>query len=99
MLSDIDAPNGYVISGKGTGGVADFAKGGASVHLEEDGDGTILRYEAKATVGGKLAQIGSRLINATARKMSEEFFSTFTSLAAERTASGNNDLHHAENSA
>lgn len=77
QLSDIDAPNGYTISGEGTGGVAGFAKGGASVKLVEDGGETILTYEANATVGGKLAQIGSRLIDSTARKMANDFFGKF----------------------
>jgi hypothetical protein len=77
QLSDIDPPNGYTISGEGTGGVAGFAKGGATVKLAEDGDATILTYEANATVGGKLAQIGSRLIDSTARKMANDFFGAF----------------------
>lgn len=77
QLSDIDAPNGYTISGEGTGGVAGFAKGGATVKLVEDGDATVLTYEANATVGGKLAQIGSRLIDSTARKMANDFFGKF----------------------
>ena len=72
-LSDIDPPNGYTISGEGKGGAAGFAKGGAKVALEDaDGGGTLLRYEVDAMVGGKLAQIGSRLIDATAKKMSRE---------------------------
>jgi len=77
QLSDIDPPNGYVISGEGSGGVAGFAKGGATVKLVEDGDATVLSYEANATVGGKLAQIGSRLIDSTARKMANDFFGKF----------------------
>ena len=76
-LSDIDPPNGYTISGEGQGGVAGFAKGGAKVQLAEDGDGTLLTYEANGTVGGKLAQIGSRLIDSTARKMADDFFDKF----------------------
>ena len=76
-LSDIDPPNGYTISGEGTGGVAGFAKGGAEVKLTEDGDGTLLAYTAKAQVGGKLAQIGSRLIDSRAKKMANEFFGKF----------------------
>ena len=66
QLSNIDPPKGYTISGEGQGGAAGFAKGGADVSLEEDGDGTVLNYEVKAAVGGKLAQIGSRLIDGTA---------------------------------
>jgi carbon monoxide dehydrogenase subunit G len=76
-LSDINPPAGYTISGEGTGGAAGFAKGGAEVSLEEDGDGTVLRYTAKAQVGGKLAQIGSRLIDATSKKMAGQFFDKF----------------------
>lgn len=77
QLSDIDPPNGYKISGEGTGGVAGFAKGGAEVQLADDGAGTVLTYKATATVGGKLAQIGSRLIDSTAKKMADDFFGKF----------------------
>lgn len=77
-LSDINPPQGYRISGEGQGGVAGFAKGGAEVELEEDGGETILRYKATAQVGGKLAQIGSRLIDSTAKKMANEFFGKFS---------------------
>jgi len=76
-LSDIDAPNGYTIAGEGTGGAAGFAKGGASVILKAEGSETILSYEAKAAVGGKLAQIGSRLIDSTSKKLANQFFSNF----------------------
>jgi len=82
-LSDMDPPNGYTISGEGSGGVAGFAKGGAKVGLVDDGAGTLLTYAVDAQVGGKLAQIGSRLIDGTARKMAEEFFSRFAALVAE----------------
>jgi carbon monoxide dehydrogenase subunit G len=76
-LSDMDPPNGYTISGEGQGGAAGFAKGGAKIELADDGDGTILRYTVDASVGGKLAQIGSRLIDGTAKKMADEFFTNF----------------------
>ena len=76
-LSDIDPPNGYTISGEGTGGVAGFAKGGATVKLASEGSDTVLSYTATAQVGGKLAQIGSRLIDSTAKKMANEFFGKF----------------------
>jgi hypothetical protein len=76
-LTDLDPPTGYTISGEGTGGVAGFARGSAKVTLEEDGAETVLRYGVQAQVGGKLAQIGSRLIDGTARKMADEFFSSF----------------------
>jgi carbon monoxide dehydrogenase subunit G len=76
-LSDIDPPNGYTISGEGKGGIAGFAKGGADVKLADDGDGTVLTYTAKAQVGGKLAQVGARLIDATAKQMADQFFGAF----------------------
>ena len=76
-LSEIDAPNGYRISGEGSGGVAGFAKGGAEVKLADDDGNTVLTYVADAQVGGKLAQIGSRLIDSTAKKMANEFFGKF----------------------
>ena len=79
-LSDLDPPNGYTISGEGKGGAAGFAKGGAKVQLKDDGAGTILAYQVDAQVGGKLAQIGSRLIDGTARKLSEEFFTKFATI-------------------
>ena len=77
-LSDIDPPNGYRIDGEGSGGPAGFAKGGATVALEAVEDGTRLSYTVDATVGGKLAQIGSRLIDATAKKMARDFFGKFS---------------------
>ena len=77
-LSDLDAPNGYRISGEGSGGVAGFAKGGATVRLVEEGpDVTILNYEVDAQIGGKLAQLGSRLIDSTAKKLASQFFESF----------------------
>lgn len=77
-LSDLDPPNGYTITGEGSGGAAGFGKGGASVRLtEEEGGATVLTYDAHAQVGGKLAQIGSRLVAGTARKMADEFFTRF----------------------
>ena len=77
-LSNINAPESYSIGGEGKGGAAGFAKGGADVHLEEVGpEETVLTYKAKADVGGKLAQLGSRLLDGTARKMADEFFSNF----------------------
>jgi hypothetical protein len=78
MLSDFDPPNSYRISGEGSGGIAGFAKGGASVKLsEESADVTILSYEVDAQIGGKLAQLGGRLIDSTARKLAGEFFTSF----------------------
>jgi carbon monoxide dehydrogenase subunit G len=95
-LSDLDPPNGYTIQGEGKGGPAGFAKGGAKIRLEEDGDGTLLYYTVEANVGGKLAQIGSRLIDGTARKLSAEFFETFAELAAEPAAESDADAAAAE---
>ena len=76
-LSDLDPPNGYKISGEGQGGAAGFAKGGAVVTLSEDGSDTVLNYNVDAQVGGKIAQVGARLIDGTARKLADEFFSKF----------------------
>jgi len=88
-LSDLDPPQGYTISGEGQGGVAGFAKGSAKVALDEDSGDTVLRYGVQAQVGGKLAQIGSRLIDATARKMADDFFGRFVALMSpDETAAG-----------
>ena len=77
-LSDLDPPNGYTITGEGSGGAAGFAKGGAKVSLEDGAEsGTLLKYEVHAQIGGKLAQIGSRLVDGAARKMADEFFTAF----------------------
>ena len=77
MLSDLDPPNGYKISGEGEGGVAGFAKGGATVKLSEKDGGTLLSYDVEAQIGGKLAQLGQRLINGAAKKLADEFFTNF----------------------
>ncbi|MBM3570294.1 MAG: carbon monoxide dehydrogenase subunit G [Alphaproteobacteria bacterium] len=77
-LSELDPPNGYRIDGEGQGGVAGFARGGAKVTLKEAPDGgTVLSYTADAQIGGKLAQIGSRLIDGAAKKIADEFFERF----------------------
>jgi carbon monoxide dehydrogenase subunit G len=81
-LSNLNPPESYTISGEGKGGAAGFAKGGADVRLTEDGDLTVLTYTAKADVGGKLAQLGSRLIDGTAKKMADEFFDNFSQQVA-----------------
>ena len=85
-LSDLNPPAGYTISGEGQGGVAGFAKGSAQVALDEEASETVLRYGVQAQVGGKLAQIGSRLIDGTARKMADDFFATFANLVAASAA-------------
>ncbi|HBC09573.1 MAG TPA: carbon monoxide dehydrogenase [Rhodospirillaceae bacterium] len=82
-LSDLNPPESYTITGEGKGGAAGFAKGGAVITLVEDGDGTLLNYEVKADVGGKLAQLGGRLIEGTSKKLAGEFFSTFEQLVVE----------------
>lgn len=79
-MSDLDPPSSYTISGEGSGGAAGFAKGGAKVRLTEDGGATVLSYTVNATVGGKLAQIGSRLIDSTAKKMANDFFGKFAEI-------------------
>ena len=81
-LSDLDPPNGYTISGEGSGGAAGFAKGSAKVNLAEASGTTDLTYEVKAQIGGKLAQLGSRLIDATAKKLAGEFFEKFSEAVA-----------------
>ena len=81
-LSDLDPPNSYTISGEGTGGPVGLAKVGAKVRLEANGGVTLLRYDVNAQMLGKLAQIGSRLIEATAKKMADQFFSGFAAALA-----------------
>jgi carbon monoxide dehydrogenase subunit G len=76
-LSDIDPPNGYKITGEGQGGAAGFAKGGAVVALADDAGATTLTYNVDAQVGGKIAQVGARLIDGTAKKLADEFFGKF----------------------
>lgn len=84
-LSKLNPPRSYVISGEGKGGVAGFAKGGATVQLSDTADGqTKLSYDVDAQVGGKLAQIGSRLIDSTAKKMAADFFKKFNKVVSER---------------
>jgi uncharacterized protein len=78
-LTDLDPPNGYKISGEGDGGVAGFAKGGATVSLAEKDGGTLLSYSVEAQIGGKLAQLGQRLVNGAAKKVADDFFRNFAS--------------------
>jgi carbon monoxide dehydrogenase subunit G len=77
LLSDLNPPNSYSLSFEGSGGAAGFGKGGAQVSLKTEGAATRLSYSAKASVGGKLAQVGSRLIDGVARKMADDFFAAF----------------------
>jgi carbon monoxide dehydrogenase subunit G len=83
-LSDVNPPESYTISGEGKGGIAGFAKGSAQVHLVEDGADTLLRYNAKAQVGGKLAQLGSRLIDSSSQKLAKQFFSDFNAAVVQK---------------
>jgi carbon monoxide dehydrogenase subunit G len=88
-LSDLNPPNGYTITGEGSGGAAGFAKGGAKVALEDaSGGGTLLKYQVNAQIGGKLAQIGSRLVDGAARKMADEFFTAFAGVVEAQAAAG-----------
>jgi carbon monoxide dehydrogenase subunit G len=82
-LSDLDPPNGYKISGEGEGGVAGFAKGGATVALTDKDGGTLLSYNVEAQIGGKLAQLGQRLINSAAKKTADDFFLNFAKAVAQ----------------
>ncbi|WP_370199902.1 carbon monoxide dehydrogenase subunit G [Roseibium sp.] len=92
-LNDLDPPNGYTIEGEGSGGVAGFARGAAKVHLEEDGpDATILHYEVDAKVGGKLAQLGARLIDSTAKRLAGEFFTAFGEQVAPGKPAATNEV-------
>ncbi len=84
-LSDLDPPNGYTLSGQGQGGTAGFASGEAKVRLVENGGETVVHYDVDAKVGGKLAQIGSRLIDSTAKKLAKQFFDSL----AETLGGGN----------
>ena len=107
-LSDIQPPSSYAMAFEGQGGPAGFAKGGAKVSLSAEGEQTRLRYEAKASIGGKLAQIGSRLIDAAAKKVSDDFFRSFNEKVAAahpghggggpggEDAGHGGDEHHAE---
>jgi uncharacterized protein len=81
-LSDMDPPNGYKISGEGEGGVAGFAKGGAAVKLTEKDGGTLLSYDVESQIGGKLAQLGQRLVQGTAKKLADDFFNKFAAAVA-----------------
>jgi carbon monoxide dehydrogenase subunit G len=87
-LVNIDAPAGYTIRGEGKGGVAGFAKGSADVRLSEEEGGTRLVYTAHAEVGGKLAQLGGRLINSTAKRLADQFFETFHDHLSNREPAG-----------
>jgi hypothetical protein len=101
-LADLKPPSSYSIGFEGQGGVAGFGKGGAQVQLATEGDGTRLTYQVKANVGGKLAQIGSRLVDAAARKLADDFFTAFNEKvaslhgAAAHGSGDHQDEHHPE---
>jgi carbon monoxide dehydrogenase subunit G len=82
QLTDLDPPNGYKISGAGEGGVAGFAKGAATVKLSDKDGGTLLSYNVESQIGGKLAQLGQRLVQGTAKKLADDFFAKFAAAVA-----------------
>lgn len=86
QLVNLDPPHSYTIQGEGKGGIAGFAKGGADVKLVEDGAETVLTYDVKAQVGGKLAQLGSRLIDSTSKKLAGQFFTKFNEVVSAKAA-------------
>ena len=86
ILSPDAPPERFSLTGTGNGGAAGYAKGGAVVELEQHQDGTLLRYTATADIGGKLAQLGSRLIQGTAKKLAAKFFKSFADLVGEDNA-------------
>ncbi|MBL8521567.1 MAG: carbon monoxide dehydrogenase subunit G [Betaproteobacteria bacterium] len=92
-LSHIDAPKGYTLAFDGQGGAAGFGRGESQVTLEESGAGTLLRYTAKAQIGGKLAQVGSRLIDAAAKKVTDDFFAQFAARLGAAPAAGSGTAH------
>lgn len=85
-LSDLDPPNAYRIHGEGDGGVAGFAKGAARVALAPDGAGTKLTYVVEAQVGGKIAQLGARLVDGVAKKLADQFFANFAAVVSDPPA-------------
>lgn len=84
VLDKTEAPERFSLSGQGSGGAAGFAKGGADVELEDRGDETLLKYAAKAEIGGKLAQLGSRLIVSTSKKLAAQFFNKFAEVVEDK---------------
>ncbi|HEV8389829.1 MAG TPA: carbon monoxide dehydrogenase subunit G [Dongiaceae bacterium] len=83
ILSDIDPPNGYTISGEGSGGSVGGAKGSAEVRLAEDGDGSLLSYRVTSQISGKIAQLGARLVDSAAQKLAGDFFGAFNTLVSQ----------------
>ena len=95
-LTNLNPPESYTLLGEGKGGAAGFAKGSAQVHLIEDDDTTMLEYTVEVSIGGKLAQIGSRLVESSTRKLATEFFEKFTELVEAQAAdpTGSADLDY-----
>ncbi|NEJ69246.1 carbon monoxide dehydrogenase [Rhizobium phaseoli] len=87
-LSNVDAPKSYTLSAEGKGGLAGFAKGSADIVLEQSGAETILHYRAKAELGGRLAQLGARLLDSTSRELAERFFSDINAAVMAKMAAG-----------
>jgi carbon monoxide dehydrogenase subunit G len=85
-LTDLDPPNSYKINGAGEGGVAGFAKGGAKVSLADAPEGCLLTYDVEANVGGKIAQLGGRIIDGVAKKMADQFFTNFVKAVGDRNS-------------
>lgn len=85
-LSNLNPPEGYTISGEGSGGIAGFAKGGGDVVLEDVDGETLMKYDVTADIGGKIAQLGNRLLNGTAKRLAGEFFTKFAEIVSERQA-------------
>jgi uncharacterized protein len=88
LLSDIEPPHGYTISGEGTGGIAGFAKGGAKVRLAPIEGGTRMTYDVEAQVGGKIAQLGARLVDGVAKRLADQFFAAFAAEVAKGAETG-----------
>lgn len=98
-LTEIEPPSSYVIIGEGQGGAAGFAKGSAAVSLQAEENDTILRYQVQANVGGKLAQLGSRLIDGTAKKLADEFFDNFIAIVSDEVDTNESAAANIEESA
>lgn len=85
-LTNLNPPESYTITGEGQGGIAGFAKGSSDVKLVEEGDETVLTYEIKAQMGGKLAMLGSRMIDSSSKKLAQQFFTKFNKVVAKKAA-------------
>jgi carbon monoxide dehydrogenase subunit G len=97
-MSEIRPLEGYTLNFEGSGGAAGFAKGSAEIRLQDEGHQTLLTYNAKASIGGKLGQLGSRLIEGSAKKLSAEFFSAFAKAVGPAQASGDTESGQSEGS-